>query len=49
MPLPEGVLWRWLSDCNVVGVSDALDGDGVTAALVDLQAQWRRSMIRIVA
>lgn len=48
MRLPEGVDWQWHPDLNIVTLSDRLDEAGRMVALLDLQAQWRRSMIRVV-
>lgn len=46
--LPDGQDWAWHPDLNIVEVSDRLDEAGVMVALCDLQAQWRRTMIRLV-
>lgn len=46
--LPDGQDWAWHPDLNIVEVSDRLDDAGIMVALCDLQAQWRRTMIRLV-
>lgn len=46
--LPDGQDWAWHPDLNIVEVSDRLDDAGIMVALCDLQAQWRRSMVRLV-
>lgn len=46
--LPDGQDWAWHPDLNIVEVSDRLDEAGVMVAVLDLQAQWRRRMIRLV-
>lgn len=48
MSLPEGRDWVWFGDLNVIGVSDRLDEAGQMVAVLDLQSQWRRSMIELV-
>lgn len=46
--LPDGQDWAWHPDLNLVEISDRLDEVGIMVALSDLQAQWRRTMIRLV-
>lgn len=46
--LPDGQDWAYHSDLNIVEVSDRLDEAGIMVALCDLQAQWRRNMVRLV-
>lgn len=41
--------WAWFPDCNMVGLSAQLCREKQDAAIADLQAQWRRRMIRVVA
>lgn len=48
LPLPHGQDWAWHADANVIVLSDCLDDAGRDAALCDLQAQWRRSGLRVV-
>lgn len=49
LDLPEGTDWVWFGDANIVGVARRLCPEGRDQALSDLQAEWRRSMIRVVA
>lgn len=48
LDLPPGQDWKWLPDCNIVVLSSRLDEEGQEAALSDLQATWRRQLIRAV-
>jgi hypothetical protein len=48
MSLPEGKDWVWFGDVNVIGVSDRLDEAGQMVAVLDLQAEWRRTMVELV-
>jgi hypothetical protein len=48
MSLPEGRDWVWFGDLNVIGVSDRLDEAGQMVAVLDLQSQWRKTMIEVV-
>jgi hypothetical protein len=49
MPLAPGTKpWRWHADANLIILCSSLDPCGQEAALLDLQAQWRRSGLRVV-
>jgi len=48
MPLPHGQLWALHCDANVIVLSPCLDAAGREAAITELQAQWRRSALRVV-
>lgn len=48
LPLPPGTPWRWYPDANVIAVSDQLDEAGVEAAICELQAKWRRTMVQVM-
>ena len=48
MQLPNGRLWEWFADANLVVLSPCLDQDGREAAISELQAQWRRTGIRVI-
>lgn len=48
MSLPEGRDWVYYGDLNVIGVSDRLDEAGQMVAVLDLQAEWRRTMVELV-
>jgi polyphosphate kinase 2 (PPK2 family) len=48
MPLPHGQLWAYHADANVIVLSPCLDAAGREAAITELQAQWRRSALRVV-
>ena len=48
MPLPHGRDWEWFADANVVALAPHLDVAEREQALSELQAQWRRSGIRLV-
>lgn len=47
LDLPAGQDWVWFADGNIIGLSRRLDEAGREAALCDLQATWRRSLIRV--
>ena len=49
MPLPAGREWVWFGDLNCVALSDRLDEAGRMVALMDLQAQWRRTMLHVIS
>lgn len=48
MALPHGRLWEWYADANIIVLSPCLDEQGRESALNELQAQWRRSGLRVV-
>lgn len=48
LDLPPGQDWKWLPDCNIIVFSSRLDEAGQEAALTDLQATWRRELIKAV-
>ena len=48
LDLPAGQDWRWLPDCNIIVLSARLDEAGRQRAISDLQATWRRSLIKAV-
>jgi hypothetical protein len=48
LDLPPGQDWRWMPDCNIVVLSSRLDEAGRQRALCDLQATWRRTLLRAV-
>lgn len=48
MPLPHGRDWEWYADANVVVLAPHLCPEERERALSELQAQWRRSGIRLV-
>lgn len=48
LDLPPGQDWAWLPDCNIVALSSRLDAAGRERAISDLQATWRRSLLRSV-
>ena len=48
MPLPQGRDWEWFADANVIALSPDLCPAKREAALSELQAQWRRSGLRLV-
>lgn len=47
--VPADPGWKWFPDCNMVGISRQLCEEERDRALADLQAKWRRSMLRIVS
>lgn len=48
LDLPDGTDWEWLPDCNILALSSRLCAVERERAIDDLQATWRRSMLRLV-
>lgn len=48
MPLPDGRLWEWFPDANVVVLAPGMCPAQQEEALNQVQAHWRRSCLRVL-